>query len=136
MAWITPKLNWTIDDYIHAVDFNRIENNILELYNYLVSLGYTIPTPASTNTTRTLSSIDFLSSINRIENNLDVIKSASISPIGYLGKKVWTVGIGFDYTDANRLETNTKQLYDLGLQVFQSFKYCGTFNTGQSGGLA
>jgi hypothetical protein len=135
MALITPKLDWIISDNINFADFNRIESNITELCNYLTSLGYTPPAPVTSNTTRTVSSIDFLSSINRIENNLENIKLTTISPIGYLGKKTWTVGKGFDYTDANRLETNTKQLYDLGLQVFQSFRYCGTFSCGQGWGL-
>lgn len=136
MSLITPKIDWVSSDEINYTDFNRIESNILELHAYLTSLGYTIPIPISTNTSRTYSSIDFLSSINRIENNLENIKLASISPIGYVGKKTWVVGLGFDFNDANRLEGNTKTLYDLGLQVFQSFKYCGTFAAGQSGGLA
>jgi hypothetical protein len=135
MAWITPKLDWTISNFINFDDFNRIENNILELYTYLQSIQYTVPLPSATNTTRTVSSIDYLSSINRIENNLDAIRLAFINPIGYLGKKTWTVEMNFDYMDANRLEGNTNTLLSLGVLVYQSFRYCGTFSCGESGGL-
>lgn len=33
MAWQTPKTDWTAADGVRADDFNRIEENILELYN-------------------------------------------------------------------------------------------------------
>jgi hypothetical protein len=84
---------------------------------------------------RTVKSIDFLSSINRIEANLDNIRLAFFSPADYLPKETWTVGKGFDYTDANRLEGNTSRLLSLGMSVYQSYRYCGTFNCGESGGL-
>lgn len=33
MAWQTPKTNWSAADGVRDSDFNRIEGNILELYN-------------------------------------------------------------------------------------------------------
>lgn len=33
MAWSTPKTNWSAADGVRDADFNRIEGNILELYN-------------------------------------------------------------------------------------------------------
>jgi hypothetical protein len=33
MAWQTPKLDWTRQDGVREYDLNRIEGNILELYN-------------------------------------------------------------------------------------------------------
>jgi hypothetical protein len=134
MAWIEPKLNWLESDYMNFVDWNRIENNILELRNYLVSIQYN-PPAITTNTTRNNLSIDFLSSINRIEANLDNIRLAFFSPADYLPKETWTVSKGFDYTDANRLESNTSRLLILGMSVYQSYRYCGTFNCGETGGL-
>jgi hypothetical protein len=32
MAWITPKINWTEDDYFNASDYNRIKDNADFLY--------------------------------------------------------------------------------------------------------
>lgn len=135
MAWITPKVDWTISDNINFGDFNRIENNILELYTYLQSIQYNVPLPTTTNTSRTVLSIDFLSSINRIEANLDNIRIAFLSPSDYIPRKTWTVGKGFDFTDANRLEGNTSRLLNWGMLVYQSYRYCGTYNCGETGGL-
>ena len=33
MAWQTPKTDWAAADGVRDSDFNRIESNILELYN-------------------------------------------------------------------------------------------------------
>lgn len=135
MPWIEPKLNWVKENSINYVDFNRIENNIYELALYLQSIQYAVPSPSATNTSRTVSSIDYLSSINRIESNLDNIRVAFLTPADYLPKKTWTVGKGFDYTDANRLESNTSRLLSWGMSVYQSYRYCGTVTCGESGGL-
>lgn len=133
MAWMTPKTDWNATNAINYGDFNRIENNILELQTYLVSIQYAAPTPTATNTTRTVTSFDYISSINRIENNLDAIRQAFITPAGYLSMRTWSVGTKFDYNDANRLESNTKSLLDLGMNVYQSFRYSGSFVCGSDG---
>jgi hypothetical protein len=134
MAWIDPKLNWLEGDYINFVDWNRIENNILELRNYLASIQYSPPV-LTTITNRDYKSIDFLSSINRIEANLDNLRVAFFSPADYLPKETWIVGKTFDYADANRLEGNTSRLLTLGMSVYQSYRYCGTVTCGEWGGL-
>lgn len=135
MAWITPILNWTAADEINYPDWNRIENNIQELYNYLVSIQYYPPAPVGTVTSRDNLSIVWLSTINRIESNLDALRVAFLTPADYLPKKTWFVGLGFDYTDANRLESNTNSLLQWGMLVYQSYRYCGTYACGDTGGL-
>lgn len=134
MAWSTPKLNWTSDDSINAADWNRIEGNMVELVNYLNSIQY-YPPAMTTVTNRSMSSVDYLSSINRIENNLEAIKNAFLTPPGYGAKETWTVGKGFDYNDAIRLENNIKLLMDYGLLVYKSFRYCGAYIAGNGGAL-
>lgn len=132
MAWITPKLDWLPTNSINAVDFNRIENNTAEVVAYLNSIQYTFP--AMTHVTnRTQTSIDFLSSINRIEQNLETIRSLFLTPAGYEPSKVWTSGKGFDNNDANRLEKNIKLLMDYGLLVYESFRRCGDTVSGDGG---
>ncbi|MDD9266046.1 LamG domain-containing protein [Paenibacillus sp. GCM10023248] len=84
---------------------------------------------------RTNYSIDFLSSINRIEQNIEYIKSNFMVPSGYGGVKSWAVGTTFDYNDAIRLEKNVLDLLNTGVLVYQSFVYCGTIRSGESGGL-
>lgn len=134
MAWIAPKLNWVGTDSINFADFNRIENNAQEVATYLNSIQYHIPS-LTTVTSRTNVSIDFLSSINRIEQNLEAIRTNFVTPPGYLSAETWVKGKGFDYTDANRLEANLQLLLDYGVLVFKSFKYCGATITGDQGGL-
>lgn len=49
MAWQTPKTNWTGVDGVRDTDLNRIEDNILELYNtYKVHNDVTVYVNAST----------------------------------------------------------------------------------------
>jgi hypothetical protein len=129
---MTPKTNWTSDDYINADDFNRIENNILEVFNFIKSIGYYIDT-FTVVTNRGYQSFDYISSINRIESNLEKVKAGFVSPPGYRPSKVWAIGQGFTFDDANRLEINTQLLMDTAVSAKKSFKYAGTINCGEGG---
>lgn len=131
MSWITPKTNFTKDDYYNYSDFNRVENNTEELRNYLVSLGYRIP-QLNIKKDRDNTHIDFLSSINRIENNIEIIKNNFVKPPWYL-KKTWIFGAGFSFIDANRIERNLDQLMSYGEKLEKSFIYSGQINCGQGG---
>jgi hypothetical protein len=134
MAWIAPKLDWTAKDSINAVDWNRIENNIVEVVAYLNSIQYVMPAFTSV-TNRTQTYVDTLTSVNRIEQNIDSIRLAFLTPPSYQPKKVWTSGKGFDNLDAIRLEQNIKLLMDYGLIVFRSFRYSGAAICGNGGGI-
>lgn len=133
MAWITPKLDWTMFDYINASDMNRIENNIAEVAAFLNSIQYTIP--AMTHVTnRTITYVDFLTGINRIEKNLETIRTNFLTPLGYLGTRNWVTKQGFSFEDAIRLEKNVAQLMEYGILVTDSRRFCGTFNCGEDWG--
>jgi hypothetical protein len=134
MAWMTPKFDWTADDYWNAADINRLENNTQEVRNYLLSIQYDIPAMTFV-TNRSYTYADFLSSINRIEQNLDTVRSSFLTPPGYLAMKSWVAKKTFDFTDVNRLEYNVKILYDYGLLVYSSFRHCGAYTCGDQGGL-
>ncbi|SEN19473.1 hypothetical protein [Paenibacillus sp. OV219] len=131
----TYKTDWSSDDYINFGDWNRIEQNMLDLATYLQSIQYAVPTPTVV-TNRTVSSVDYLSSINRIETNLEAIHFAfNMTPPEYLDTKVWTAGQGFTYADVNRLESNTQIIKTYGDLVAKSFRWSGAFTCGQEGGL-
>ncbi|WP_028609738.1 hypothetical protein [Paenibacillus harenae] len=132
MAWIAPKLNWLPTDSINAVDFNRIENNTAEVAAYLNSIQYVMPA-LTTVTNRTQTSVDYLSSINRIEQNIDAIRAAFLTPPGYGPKETWIPNKKFDNEDAIRLEQNLQLLLDWGVLVFESFRYCGAAICGEQG---
>ena len=132
MSWLTPNLDWLSSDSINAADWNRIESNMQEVVTYLNSIQYSIAA-ITTVTNRTQTYVDTLTSINRIESNLDSIRLSFITPPGYGAKETWTVGKGFDNLDAIRLENNIKLLMDYGLLVYQSYRRCGAAVCGDAG---
>ncbi len=129
---ITVKENWSGTESIEFDDFNRIEANTATLQAYLLSLQYEIAV-LSTVTNRTQAYIDFLAGINRIEGNLETIRLNFATPPGYLPAKTWVLRKGFDNTDANRLEKDIRLLFQMAYEVYQSFRYCGTFYAGEEG---
>src|SRR5690606_27317030 len=106
-----PKTNWTALDAMNAEDFNAIETNTATAAWYLRLIQYNIPA-LSTVTGRTKTFIDLLSSINRIEANLETIRTNFATPPGYPGAKAWGVGTNFDWRDANRLERDVQLLFE------------------------
>lgn len=131
MSWIVSKLDWSPNDFINYDDFNRIENNVQEVAAYLNSIQYSVPILAIV-VDRNYSWIDFISSINRIEQNIETIRTSFITPGGYGPAKTWSAGKGFSFEDANRLERNLALLLNLGMLVYESFVYCGSFICGQA----
>lgn len=127
---ITPKTNWNSEDYYNAVDLNRVEANTQFVADYLASIDYSIPL-STIKTNRDITSIDLISSINRIEGNLDSIRANSVTPPGYIAMKVWTNKSKFNYEDANRYENNLVLLYKWAQLINDSYKHCGIFNCGE-----
>lgn len=130
MAWITPVTDWTASDYYNAGDLNRVENNTDHLRTALIALGYSIPS-ITTNVSRINESYDDLTSINRIESNLNEIKNNFVTPTTWQEGKTWTATTPFLMDDANRWESNQLALYNLSITIPQSFRYAGTFNLSQ-----
>lgn len=128
------KTDWTSEEYYNLEDFNRVEINTQFLKDYLARIGYKTK-DLEFIIDRNYNNIDFLSSINRIENNIENIKNSFITPPNYLGNKAWTFGLGFSYVDANRLEKNLEQLYFWAQKTEESFLYCGQINCGEGGTL-
>lgn len=133
--WTTPLLffetkeNWQASDFFNYQDLNRIESNLVEVENTLRSIHYRIPTLIS-RYDRDITSVDYISSINRIEYNLDTIQTNFVTPIGWREKKDWEVGDGFSFDDVNRIESNILKLKDLSHLAAKNFKYCGTMTCG------
>jgi hypothetical protein len=133
---IPVRTNWTSKDFYNAEDLNRVEANTQFVAEYLNSLYYNI-TLETIKTDRDMTSIDFLSSINRVEQNIEALKDGFITPPEWQSKRIWSLGMGFDYKDANRLEINLKLLYEWALIAKDNLVYCGTFSCGTDweGGL-
>lgn len=125
------KTNWTSEDFYNAEDLNRVEANIEFIADYLYSIDYPVELGGIV-TDRNMMDIDFISSINRVEDNLENIRSKmDIIPPGYGSKKTWTNRMGFNYEDANRYERNLELLYKWAQLICESYRYCGTFICGE-----
>ena len=60
---------WVSTDYLNYDDMNRIETNINTLYDLVLEIDSTASVPTIV-TNRTYTSIDTVSSLNRIESNI------------------------------------------------------------------
>ncbi|MDJ0305397.1 hypothetical protein [Dehalobacter sp.] len=130
MAWVTPKTDWTANNYYNYGDLNRVEGNI----NAMVDLinTYASITGLTSITNRDITSFEFYDSLNRIEQNVLALKNATFEPLGWITPKTdWHTLDPFDYTDANRLESNLLALYIMVNKIKAYLKYCGTYYCGQ-----
>lgn len=131
--YITAKTDWKTTDSINFFDFNRIESNTSVVKSFVEYLQYTIPT-ITTVTNRNNTFTEFLNSINRLEQNIEDIKSNSFTPANYGGSETWVVGKGFDSSDANRIESNLVKLLVSGEQIYLSFVFAGQVSAGYQRG--
>jgi len=131
MSWIEPKTDWTSEDYFNAEDLNRIENNTLEVINFLRSIQFDAP-DVVTVIDRNIQNVEFLSSINRVEQNIEETRKAFLVPnVPGIRPATWTIGRTFDYRDANRLENNLKLMRRYAQLAKEGIVYCGTFVCGE-----
>jgi hypothetical protein len=131
--YIQSRTDWNVANKINFADFNRIESNTSVVRSFAQYLSYVMPT-ITTVTNRTNTYLEYLSSINRIESNIESIKANAYTPMGYGGSESWTLGKGFDYDDANRIEGNLVKLLLDGEKVFLSYIYSGQVNAGHQRG--
>lgn len=133
MPWIEPKTNWNDRDYYNFDDLNRVEINS-EYVATLLTEYRGEPVTITVITNRDKIRIEFYDSLNRIEGNIQTLADLFFEPGGWIEPKTnWQSGQPFDWKDANRLERNLALLHDLLLKAFESYKYCGTFYSGEEG---
>ncbi len=126
---ITPKLDWTKDDYYNAEDLSRVEANTQCIYDYLIDMGY-VPDLGTIKSWNTEGYPD-LDEMNRVENNIEALGISFYKPAGWGNKKTWIIGKKFDYTDANRYENNLALLMQMIKLIKDNIKYSGTFSAGE-----
>jgi hypothetical protein len=131
MAWMTPKYDWTATDLYNFADMNRVENNIDAVRIILLASGYSLPTMTIV-TNRTIYDYELVSSVNRLEANLEALRVAfNATPDGYLPRVTWTASTGFTFADANRWERNIELLYKAINSATRVVRYSGTFAAGE-----
>jgi hypothetical protein len=128
--WLTPKLDWTEEDYYNSEDLNRVESNTIEvaqLIQQLVGINVNLET---TKTDRDYTTIEFADSLNRIERNIEKLSVLNLSGLKPL-KTNWQVGDTFSYRDANRLENNLAILHPVLYKNITNVNYCGMVTCGE-----
>lgn len=105
MAWITPKLDWTSDDFFNYEDLNRIESNSEEVASLIALFGS--PPNIDTVTSRDMKHIEFLSSLQRVDSNIRHL-AERYKPQGWRDDEM---NIPIDYRDVNRWEQNLYLLF-------------------------
>lgn len=141
MAWTTPKTNWHgglnaegvyEGDRFNAVDFNRIKNNLAYLRDLAITL-YAEFSIVSLGNDRTPADYFYADEINQLEANLVTINQHSLNrPYGTAPTYVEN-GNTMDYTELNRLESATLDLYNR-LTNQSEGRRMFTWNFGMKGG--
>lgn len=126
MPWITAKTDWTAADYYNFDDINRVENNTEYVRSELLVIGYVSPSMTFIKD-RTDKSYDLVSSINRIEANLQTLVNNFVEPPGWLPSITWTQDTKFNAYHANRWENNLSLIHEYAALTEQAFRYAGTF---------
>lgn len=135
MAWITPKINWTANDYYDHTALNRVENNTIEAalhMQYYANVNAVISIGA--NTSRTMESIEFSESLTLIEQMQSYLfLRVTTIPTGWQRNKAsWKAGEKFSFVDANRLENNMKLLHEHYKGNSDLIARCGMARSGEA----
>jgi hypothetical protein len=128
MSWTEPTTNRSKSNkgYFNIEVINRIESNCEYLEEQLNSYGYTIS--IITKTDWETSDFPYLTEINRIRDNVNALLEAYYTQDDSPDITYWN---SLNWEDANSLEENLKNIYDLLELMAENFKYAGTFYAGQ-----
>lgn len=117
---------------LNALDLNRIDANILFLVDYLNDDYGLIADVDESNPYWTVSHIPLLSNLNRIRDNLQELIEASYTPIGL---PTIAYSVNPNWEDINDIEETLQLLKTLLDRIPLGYKYCGSFNCGQTSAL-
>ena len=141
MAWTTPKTDWHggLDaeglyegDRFNATDFNRIKNNLAYLRDLAITL-YEEFSIVSLGNDRTPADYFYADEINQLEANLVTINQNTINRSYGTAPTYVENGNTMDYTELNRLESATLDLYNR-LTNQSEGRGMFTWNFGMKGG--
>ncbi len=130
-SWITPVTNRIASSYYNYTDVNRVDNNIKYLDEY-VNANIGIVGTLTAYTTQDNSNYGTSDLINLLETNINIIKDVlTYDPLSWVTlSESWVGNSAFFYTDANNLEQNLLTLKTNFELIFQSLRFCGTFQVG------
>jgi hypothetical protein len=128
------KRDWLSSDFYNFEDLNRVETAInIVRERVIVFYGQLVPID-SPKLNRTVSSIEFADSLNRIEQNIFLLKLTFPNmDIFNPSKTDWKYNDPFRFTDANRLEQDLYEMYYNIENNISTIPYCGTIIAGERG---
>lgn len=110
MDWLPPKTDWTAQDYVNTVDYNRIIGNIAYLKAYLDSLFLGL-TNVSLGEEKAEKSLIYAREINAIEVALETLNLETYKfDIGET-KEYMANRRTLDFNELNRIESAILLLY-------------------------
>lgn len=131
--WITPVTDRTSESFYNYTDVNRVDNNIRYLKEY-VDANVGLVATLQTYTTQNNSTYGTSELMNLLESNINTVKEVlSYDPPSWVTLAESWVGNNsddFTYINANNLEQNLATLKYNFEQIFQSLRFCGTFQSG------
>lgn len=108
--WLPPKTDWTAQDYVNSVDYNRITGNIVYLKAYLDSLFLDL-TNVSLGEEKDVKSLIYAREINAIEAALETLNLETYKfDIGET-KEYMANRRTLDFNELNRIEGAILLLY-------------------------
>ena len=108
--WIEPKTDWTSNDYVNTVDYNRIIGNIAYLKAYLDGLFADL-TNVSLGEEKAVESLIYAREINAIEVALETLNLETYKfDIGET-KEYMANRRTLDFNELNRIESAILLLY-------------------------
>lgn len=111
MAWVEPKVDWKPEDWFNIEDYNRIKNNIDEVFQIAVLL-YPNTKILDMGTDKKYEDYYYAEDFNTFEENLERIRNA-VFPFDIGEKKVFYANQSFiDAQELNRVERATKLMYE------------------------
>lgn len=121
MIFITDRLSGSKYNY---TDLNRVEGNVFLISQMLNEYGYTDVINTKTDWT----SLDFpkATSMQTYIDNVNTIKNSFYS----LAPNPPTVMDNLTYISANNIEKTLNSVYDLIINMEETFKYSGEFYSG------
>ena len=122
MNWITPKTDWTADDYFNVSDWDRIRGNLEFLHDFVCNFfnSFSILPTKEKNVKSWL----YASDLNTIERNLETINKLSVAVEIGETKVFVDNGHSIDYVELNRIEQACLDIYEKSHEYINRYYFC------------
>ena len=131
MAWLGTVVFNVTNKYYNYADINRETENLEYLVDEFNDLGFNLVLTKPTKSDYTNTDFPYVTDINNLRNNINQLLESTYPSVSNVININPDMIQEFNYSRANELETTLKALYDVIQLVVLSFKYSGTFSSGQ-----